>query len=86
MLQAAGSRGRSAIFHLFFHRDTMRSRTFIRLILLLLLSFTLSTTAFAAPKKKSVSAKETITYVVKKGDTVDKIAKKYEVRVQDIAR
>lgn len=64
----------------------MRSRTFIRLILLLLLSFTLSTAAFAAPKKKSVSAKETITYVVKKGDTVDKIARKYEVRVQDIAR
>ena len=44
--------------------------------------------AFAAPKKKpkTSNAKQTITYVVAKGDSVDKIARKYEVRTDDIAR
>ncbi|MBQ9817936.1 MAG: penicillin-insensitive murein endopeptidase [Proteobacteria bacterium] len=43
--------------------------------------------AFAAPKKKNRPApKDTITYVVQKGDSVDKIAKKYDVRGDDIAR
>lgn len=43
--------------------------------------------ADAAPKKTaSNNAKETVTYVVQKGDSVDKIAKKYSVKSDDIAR
>ncbi|MBR4985852.1 MAG: penicillin-insensitive murein endopeptidase [Proteobacteria bacterium] len=44
--------------------------------------------ADAAPKKKPAAnnSKETITYVVQKGDSVGKIAKKYDVRAEDIAR
>ncbi len=43
--------------------------------------------AFAAPKKPpKADPKETITYVVVKGDTVDKIAKKYDVAAADIVR
>ena len=37
-------------------------------------------------KKNSSQPKETITYVVVKGDSVDKIAKKFEVRSDDIVR
>lgn len=49
----------------------------------LVLTFCVGVTPlFAAPAAK----KETITYVVKKGDSVDKIAKHHEVRVEDIAR
>lgn len=42
----------------------------------------------AAPKKKASrsNAKETITYIVKKGDNVGKIAKQYDVRPDDVAR
>ncbi len=63
---------------------------FIRLQLLIfiaLLCFA-GADAWAAPKKKTqtASAKQTITYVVAKGDSVDKIARKYEVRADDIAR
>ena len=44
--------------------------------------------AIAAPQKnaKVSNAKKTITYVVVKGDSVDKIARKYEVGIKDIAR
>ena len=44
------------------------------------------TCAMAAPKKKATAAKETITYIVQKGDSVDKIAKKYQVSVDDVIR
>lgn len=59
---------------------------FATFILCLLTGF--SSSADAAPKKKAANnnAKETITYVVKKGDSVGKIAKKYDVRAEDIAR
>ena len=64
-------------------------RTSLKTILLTLVFLCLCGTsdAFAAPKKKSnANSKETITYVVVKGDSVDKIAKKFEVRTADIAR
>lgn len=66
-----------------------------RRILSSLLAFILCFTAClggqeadAAPKKKSSNsnAKQTITYTVVKGDSVGKIAQKYDVRTQDIAR
>lgn len=60
---------------------------FMAFVVCLTMSFGQSD-AFAAPKKKSKTsnAKQTITYVVAKGDSVDKIARKYEVRTDDIAR
>lgn len=46
-----------------------------------------SAEVFAAPKKKNkANPKETITYVVQKGDSVGKIAQKFDVRSDDIAR
>lgn len=55
--------------------------------LTLFVSICLFSTAFAAPKKKNRNnAKETITYVVKKGDSVGKIAEKFNVKTNDIAR
>ena len=55
---------------------------------MLFLWISVTSAASAAPKKKASKPpqKETITYVVKKGDSVDKIAKKYDVRTDDIAR
>ena len=60
---------------------------FMAFVVCLTMSFGQSD-AFAAPKKKpkTSNAKQTITYVVAKGDSVDKIARKYEVRTDDIAR
>ena len=57
-------------------------------MIVLFLSVGLSlSTADAKPKKGSQSeAKETITYVVKKGDTVGKIANHYHINADDIAR
>ncbi|MBQ1265287.1 MAG: penicillin-insensitive murein endopeptidase [Proteobacteria bacterium] len=51
-----------------------------------ILCLCLGTVASAKPKKTSAKPKETITYVVVKGDSVDKIAKKFEVRSDDIVR
>lgn len=60
-----------------------------RISLMCLCLLGVSFSSEAAPKKSSQkvsSAKETITYVVKKGDSVEKIAKSYDVRANDIAR
>lgn len=66
----------------------MRQTWLKTLFLTILLFFmTLSSAAFAAPKKApKVPPKETITYVVQKGDSVDKIAKKYNVLSADLVR
>ena len=67
----------------------LRRKHWITFALVILFWGCFAWTASAAPKKssnKSSSAKTTITYVVKKGDNVDKIAKKYDVRGADIAR
>lgn len=64
-------------------------RYFIIAVLLLFFWMGAATVGMAAPKKSQKPAtvpKETITYVVKKGDTVDKIAKNFEVSSDDIAR
>lgn len=45
-----------------------------------------STEGLAAPKKTQTVPKETITYVVQKGDSVEKIARKYEVSANDIVK
>ena len=60
-----------------------------RISLMCLCLLGVSFSSEAAPKKSSQkvsSAKETITYVVKKGDSVEKIAKSNDVQADDIAR
>ena len=59
------------------------------LILVLMMCAGLALDGFAAPKKNQKPAaipKETITYVVQKGDSVDKIAKKFDVSSNDVAK
>ncbi len=63
-------------------------KLWLTIVMMLFLWISVSTLAFAAPKKSQskTQAKETITYVVKKGDNVGKIAKQYNVNSDDIAR
>ena len=64
-------------------------KSWLRIVLTLFLMLVVAlSTAEAKPKKPAPAnnAKETITYVVKKGDTVGKIANAYHVNADDIAR
>lgn len=62
-------------------------KIWLRVVLVLFVAIGMSiSVAEAKPKKTAAAAKETITYVVKKGDTVGKIANTYHVNADDIAR
>lgn len=64
----------------------MKSRL-ISFLFFLVLCLSFHVDVDAKPSKNTQSSgKETITYVVKKGDSVDKISKKYQVTTDDIVR
>ena len=81
-----------AVFHdgIFIHEGCLMHRLrryFLIAVLTLFVWTAFFSLAAAAPKKKQQNtAKETITYVVQKGDSVGKIAQKFSVKADDIAR